>query len=289
LLGFDGIVENSYDAVASRDFVPESASALAILMTTLSRMAEDLIIWNTVEFSTLDMPEDFSITSSIMPQKKNPFVLEHIKGRTGHVIAAVTSALTVLKGTSFSHNREVGGETASLIHNTFGLVQGCLEMMTYLVPSLSFDEALMKERTLQGFSTVTQLADLLVYKKDIPFRQAHQIIGKVVNELLDKRWGVEKLSSNMIDQASEEILGRDLHLPEEDIKKALDPYLNVLSREVLGGPGPISMGTLIGHQTEELRQTEKWLSRQRSALEKARETCEQAELELTSASAEKRT
>ena len=117
LLGFDRIVENSYDAVASRDFLAESVSALAILMTTLSRLAEDFIIWSTFEFSILYIPEEFSATSSIMPQKKNPIVLEHIKGRAGHAIAAVTSVLTILKGTSFSHNREVGGEAASAVHH----------------------------------------------------------------------------------------------------------------------------------------------------------------------------
>jgi argininosuccinate lyase len=283
LLGFDGIVENSYDAVASRDFLAESASTLAILMTTLSRLAEDFIIWNTFEFSFLNMPEEFSATSSIMPQKKNPIVLEHIKGRAGHVIAAVTSVLTILKGTSFSHNREIAGEAASAVHNSFGLVQGCLEMLYHLFPLLNFNKELMSQCIAYGFSTVTELTDLLVREKGISFRQAHQIIGRVVNELLDRAKGVGELSSAMIDQASREVLGYDLHLTEEDIRKALDPYFNVAIREVVGGPGPQSMETLISHQEEELKQKRNWLSQRRGSLDKAKEACQKAQLQIISA------
>jgi argininosuccinate lyase len=199
LLGFDGILENSYDAVASRDFLAEFASALAILMTNLSRLAGDLIIWNTFEFSVIDMPEEVSATSSIMPQKKNPFVLEHIKGRAGHVIAGVVDVLTILKGTSFSHNREVSGEVKLAVHDAFRWVEGCLEMLANLFPQLAFNRELMEQRAAQGFWTVTELADLLVRERGTSFRQAHQIIGRVVNELLDKSMGVRGLSANMID------------------------------------------------------------------------------------------
>jgi len=284
LLGFDGIVENSYDAVASRDFLAESASALAILMTTLSRLVEDFIIWNTLEFSFLNMPEEFSATSSIMPQKKNPIALEHIKGRTGHVIAALVSVLTILKGTSFSHNREIAGEVATGVHNAFGLVQGCLEMLCHLFPLLSFNTELISRRTTQGFSTVTELTDLLVREKGISFRQAHHIIGRVVNELTDKSQGIEHLSSAMIDHASKEVLGYELLIPEEAVRKALDPFFNIETREIIGGPGPRSVETLISHQKEELKQKRDWLFQRRRDLDKAKETCQEAQLQMISAS-----
>src|SRR5512141_122035 len=146
LLGFSEILENTCDAVAARDFVAEAAASIAILMVTLSRLAEDLVIWSTQEFAMLDIPEAFAITSSIMPQKKNPFVLEHIKGRAGHVIAALTGVLTILKGTSFSHSREASGESGAGIFNAFSLCQGSLSMMSHLLPSLGFDVALMDRR-----------------------------------------------------------------------------------------------------------------------------------------------
>lgn len=282
LLGFDGIIENSYDAVASRDFLAESASALAILMTNLSRVAEDLIIWNTFEFSVIDMPEEFSETSSIMPQKKNPFVLEHIKGRAGHVIAGVVDVLTILKGTSFSHNREVSGEAKLAVNDAFRWVEGCLEMLASLFPHLAFNRKLMEQRAAQGFSTVTELADLLVREKGVSFRQAHQIIGRVVNELLDKSMGVRGLSSNMIDKAAQEVLGNNMNLPEEEVKKALDPSYNVAAREVSGGPSPSAVEILISHQEEKLRQRRDWLSRCQRSLERAKKTCDKAQLQTLS-------
>jgi argininosuccinate lyase len=282
LLGFDGILENSYDSVASRDFLAECSAAMAILMTTLSRLAEDLIIWGTSEFSVLDMPEEFSATSSIMPQKKNPFVLEHIKGRAGHVIAAVTSVLTVLKGTSFSHSREPGGEAPATVHNAFRLVQGSLEMLAHLFPQLSFDTELMERRANQGFSTVTELADLLVREKDISFRQAHDIIGRVVNELLSRSQGVEALSSTMIDQASREVIGHDLLLSEADVHKALDPLHNVEIRDISGGPAPGAMETLISHQDDALGKTKQWLSRRRQQLEQSKRASHEAQLRVVS-------
>ena len=284
LLGFDGIIVNSYDAVASRDFIAECSSVLAILMTTLSRLAEDFIIWNTYEFSVIDMPEEFSATSSIMPQKKNPIVLEHIKGRTAHVIAAVTSTLTVLKGTSFSHNREVGGEVASMVHNAFRLTQGCLEMLAHLFPRIIFNDKRMNERVTKGFSTVTELADLIVREKGISFRQAHHIVGLVVNEILDKNKGIEDIRSEMVDQASREITGYSLLLPEEKIKKALDPFQNVMIREVDGGPSPSAVEKVILHQREELKQKKDWMSRQHHKLEEARRACDEARLEILSKS-----
>ncbi|MFX0200654.1 MAG: argininosuccinate lyase [Candidatus Hodarchaeota archaeon] len=277
LLGFDGILENSYDAVASRDFLAEATSALAILMTTVSRLAEDLIIWNTFEFSVLDMPEEFSGTSSIMPQKKNPFVLEHIKGRAGHAIAAVTDVLTILKGSSFSHNREVSGETTTPAYNAFRLVHGCLEMLIQLFPQLSFNKELMSQRAAQGFSTVTELADLLVREKGISFRQAHHIIGRVINELLDKSQPLAELSSAMINETFHEIMGYKLGLSEEDVRKSLDVRYNVGIREVAGGPGLHAMETLISHQEEKLKRKRNWLSRCQSNLENARKACEEAQ------------
>lgn len=282
LLGFDRVLENSYDAVASRDFLAEVAAALAILMTTLSRLAEDLAIWNTFEFSVVRMPEEFAATSSIMPQKKNPIVLEHIKGRAGHVIGALTSVLAVLKGTSFSHSRETGGETSGGVQAAFGLVQGCVEMLTELFPRLSFDGELMRRRAGEGFSTVTELADLLVRRGGVSFRQAHHILGQVVNELMDKSQGVGELSSAMIDQAARAVVGRGFLLPEEEVRRALDPLANVMARDICGGPGPRAMAAAIEAQREVLERAGEKLSSLAQGLERARAACREAQSHLTS-------
>ncbi len=276
LLGFDDILENSYDAVASRDFVVETAAGLAILMTNLSRLAEDLVIWNTSEFAVVDMPEEFSATSSIMPQKKNPIVLEHIKGRTAHVIAAVTSACTVLKGTSFSHSREIGGETASGLHQAFALTQGALEMLAALLPAVRFDTGLLEQRARDGLSTVTDLADLLVRERQLSFRQAHHVVGAVVNELLDTGQRSDQVDTAMLDRAARDVLGRELGIPDVDIRGVLDAGYSVQARTLPGGPSPNAMKRLIDRQGGELRQTGDWLEHARRGLDEARRRCEEA-------------
>lgn len=155
-------------------------------------------------------------------------------------------------------------------------------MLANLFPQIAFNRDLMEQRAAQGFSTVTELADLLVRERGISFRQAHQIIGRVVNELLDKSMGVRGLSSNMIDKAAQEVLGNNMNLPEEEVKKALDPSYNVAVREVEGGPSPGAVEILISHQEEELRQRKDWLSRCQRSLERAKKTCDKAQLQALS-------
>jgi len=273
LLGFEDILENSYDAVASRDFLAEFASALGIMMVTLSRLAEDLIIWNTYEFSTAMMPDEFSATSSIMPQKKNPIVLEHIKGRAGHVISSVTGVLTILKGTSFSHNREVSGETSVAVNNAFELSKGCLEMFVPLIPRISFDRQRLFRNAAQGLSTVTELADLLVRTRDISFRKAHEIVGMVVNELLDKSKGLEELRLSLLDSAFHKVMGCASGLSQNDIVKALDPEHNVSSRRIKGGPEHGAVKSSIARQKEELKEVKRWMAKSYSRLGAAQEIC----------------
>lgn len=270
LLGFSEVLENTYDAVAARDFVAEAAAALAVSMVTLSRVAEDLIIWSTQEFAMVDIPEDFAITSSIMPQKKNPFVLEHIKGRAGHVIAALTGVLTILKGTSFSHSREVGGESGAGILNAFSLCHGSLSMMSHLLPSLGFNAALMERRASESFCTVTDLVDLIVRKKGIPFRTAHQIVAQIVNTVQQQGMSVDAISTALISQIARRITGSELTLPESDLREALNANRNVAAREVKGGPGPAALTDMISRQHAYHRDHRTWLAEQRSALAGAR-------------------
>jgi len=283
LLGFTDVLENTCDAVAARDFVAEAAAALAISMVTLSRLAEDLIIWSTQEFAMVDIPEEFAITSSIMPQKKNPFVLEHIKGRAGHVIAALSGVLTILKGTSFSHSREVGGESVAGIFNAFSLCQGSLTMMSHLLSSLGFDRALMDQRAAESFSTVTDLADLMVRERGIPFRTAHQIVAQIVNTVQEQGTRVDAISTDLIDQVARRITGSELALPESKVREALNAGRNVAAREVTGGPGPAAVRDMISRQHAQHRDHRTWLAEQRSALVKAKEASSAAAESLINA------
>jgi argininosuccinate lyase len=181
LLGFEGLVTNTMDAVATRDFALETLADLSIMMTTTSRLCEELIIWSTsfVRFVTLD--DAFCSTSSIMPQKKNPDTAEIMRAKSGSVFGSFASAVLTVKGLPMSYNRDLQELTPHLWRG----VQDTKESLRLLIDMLSsanFDTERMKEEAGKGFSTATDLADMLVRAYDLPFRTAHTIVGRAVQK-----------------------------------------------------------------------------------------------------------
>jgi argininosuccinate lyase len=177
-LGFDGIVDSTLDAVASRDYVSELLAAMAIMGVTLSRLAQDLYLWCSGEWGTVEVADDVAMTSSIMPQKKNPITLEHIKAKAGHLLGAVVASLAAQKAVNFMHCRDMG-EAVAPLWDAFAQAQGVLHLTRRTVLGLQVNQSLMLERATQDFSTATELADVLVREKDLPFRMAHGIVSGV--------------------------------------------------------------------------------------------------------------
>ncbi len=178
LLGFDGLVENSMDAVSTRDFILEVLADLSILMVNLSRLAEEFILWSTSEFGYLELDNLYASTSSIMPQKKNPDTAELARGKTGSVMGSLMAALTICKGLPLSYNRDLQEVTPHLwrsldwSRSTVRILDGC-------VASLKFNLERMEKSSGAGFSTATELADSLVRITGMPFRTAHRIVGRI--------------------------------------------------------------------------------------------------------------
>ena len=233
LLGFDGLVENSMDAVSTRDFILEVLSDLAIMMVNLSRLAEELILWSTSEFGYLELDNLFASTSSIMPQKKNPDTAELARGKTGSVIGSLVSALVICKALPQSYNRDLQEVTPHLwrgmdwTRSTVRILDGC-------VSSLKFNQEKMEQSSGAGFSTATELADSLVRVTGMPFRTAHSIVGRVA--ALGRRPDMDGL-----DKIAQEITGfraSERGFSAADLEKALDPKSNVALRANTGGPAP---------------------------------------------------
>ena len=177
LLGFDGIVTNTMDAVATRDFAFETLAGLSILMANTSRLCEELVIWSSsfVKFVSLD--DAFCSTSSIMPQKKNPDSAEIMRAKTGSVFGAYTAALMIVKGLPMSYNRDLQELTPHIWRGLRDSKEST-RLLIDMLASAEFDTARMKEEAGKGFSTATELADTLVRSYGIPFRTAHSIVGK---------------------------------------------------------------------------------------------------------------
>lgn len=245
LLGFEGLVENSMDAVSTRDFILEVLSDLSIMMVNLSRLAEELVLWSTSEFGYAELDNLFASTSSIMPQKKNPDTAELARAKAGSVIGSLMSAMTICKALPMSYNRDLQEITPHLwrgidwTRSTVRILDGC-------VSALWFNEDRLGESSGAGFSTATELADSLVRTTGMPFRTAHKIVGRLASE-------TARPTLEMLDNIALEIAGfrpSEHGFSSDVLEKALDPRSNVALRSVTGGPAPSETERMVREHLE---------------------------------------
>jgi len=225
-LGFDSITLNSLDGVSDRDFVIELASALSILIMHLSRYCEELILWNTNEFQFIEMDDACSTGSSIMPQKKNPDVAELIRGKSGRVYGDLVSILTTMKGLPLAYNKDMQ-EDKECIFDAIDTIKLCVPVFEKMIATMKINKDNMHRGAGGGFTNATDAADYLV-KKGMPFRQAHEVIGKMVAYALDTNKALSEFTMDEFKKCSEII--------EEDIYEAIDLGTCVNERSVTGGP-----------------------------------------------------
>jgi argininosuccinate lyase len=192
MLGFNGIVENSIDATSSRDFVAEYIASVAILMTNLSRISEDLIIWSSSEFSFLELSDAFTSPSSVMPQKKNPDILELTRGKTSQVIGYVTAILSTTKGLSSGYSRDLQ-QIKSSIWSSSKISITALIVIKSMLKTITINEENMRKATEDGYLVALDLAEKLV-KLGIPFRSSHKIIGQIVHLAANSKKNLDQLT-----------------------------------------------------------------------------------------------
>lgn len=208
LLGFGSVSENSMDSVSDRDFLLEFLACSSILMMHTSRLAEELILWSSEEFSFIELPDSFTTGSSIMPQKKNPDVVELMRGKTGRVYGNLISLLTTMKGLPLTYNRDLQ-EDKEPVFETVDIVKLTLQALIEMLPKITFNTEMMRKTADKGFSTATDIAEYLV-RKGIPFRTAHEITGKIVRYCIDKGKNLSDLSLSEYKTFSKEI-GEDIY------------------------------------------------------------------------------
>ncbi|MEZ2131013.1 MULTISPECIES: argininosuccinate lyase [unclassified Sinorhizobium] len=252
LLGFARLVEVAYDGVAIRDDLQESAAALAVLMTGVSRVATDLQSWNTMEFGMLELDDAYSSVSSIMPQKKNPQALEHVKAVAAMVTGMLNTVLAASKNTALADvNDGVSAGNAPAM-DTIERATRALIVFEGAVRTLTVKPEMMLHLAEIGFGTATELADVIVRETGMSFRMAHNIVGRVVREAIEARRTAMDITSAELDEASQLLFGHTLGISEEDVSKALDPAENLKSRTVIGGPAPLRMKEMISRRNTAL-------------------------------------
>ncbi len=225
-LGFDSVTLNSLDGVSDRDFVIELASALSIIIMHLSRYSEELILWNTNEFQFVEMDDSCSTGSSIMPQKKNPDVAELIRGKTGRVYGDLISILTTMKGIPLAYNKDMQ-EDKECIFDAIDTVELCIPVFEKMISTMKVNRDNMFKGAGGGFTNATDAADYLV-KKGMPFREAHEVIGKMVIYAIEKGKALSEFTMEEFKNCSPII--------EDDIYEAIDLKTCVDGRNITGGP-----------------------------------------------------
>ena len=230
-LGFSKITLNSLDSVSDRDYAIETLSAVSLIMMHLSRFSEEIILWCTGEFNFIELDDSYSTGSSIMPQKKNPDVAELVRGKTGRVYGDLMTLLTVMKGIPLAYNKDMQEDKEALFD---GLDTALLSLQTFngMIKTMKVKKANMKKSASGGFTNSTDVADYLV-KKGMAFRNAHEILGKIVLHCIDKDIAIDDLSMEEFKNFSP--------IFEEDIYNAIDLLTCVEERSVIGGPSSLSV------------------------------------------------
>jgi argininosuccinate lyase len=265
LLGFEKVLENSMDAVSSRDYLVEVGSIASLISIDISRISEELILWSTKEFSFIEISSSFASTSSIMPQKKNPDVIEIVRARTASVFGSLVSILTMQRSLPQSYNRDLQ-ELSPIFFRIINTTTTSLSLISRVVNTMQINEDIMNAGTLLDFSTATELADILVKEKKIPFRTAHQIVGKAVTTAIKEDRSPEEFSSEFMDRISTSVTGDKLGLSDEKVTSAMTPLLAVKARKVLGGPAPEQIKKAIHKRFDEVVEKEKNLAKREGKL-----------------------
>ncbi len=234
-LGFDGVCENSLDAVSDRDFAIEFTFAASLVMTHLSRLSEELILWSSPRFAFVDIADRFCTGSSIMPQKKNPDVPELVRGKTGRVYGHLTALLTLMKGQPLAYNKD-NQEDKEPLFDTADTLLVTLEIYADMMRGISVNKENMRQAASEGFATATDLADYLA-KKGMPFRDAHEVVALAVRYAVDKKVELSDLPLAALQQFAPEI--------SHDVYAVLTLEGSLNSRNHIGGTAPAQVKAAI--------------------------------------------
>jgi argininosuccinate lyase len=242
-LGFARVAENSMDAVSDRDCVVEFCAAAAICMMHVSRLAEELVLWNTSEFGFIELDDAFATGSSIMPHKKNPDMAELARGKTGRVYGNLVALLTILKGLPLAYNRDLQEDKEPLF-DTADTLKRTLGVMAPMLRTLTMNADRMEQACGEGYVNATELADYLA-RKGVPFRKAHRIVGKIVLDCATEGRALQELSLKELRKYSKQF--------EEDAAACLSLEFAVKNKQSFGGTSPERVSQAIKKARRALR------------------------------------
>ncbi|MEW9122986.1 MAG: argininosuccinate lyase [Thermotaleaceae bacterium] len=260
LLGFDVLVENSYDAIAGADYLTEAASVLMIFNTNMSRFIKDTLDFCTQEFNVYYLTDPYVQTSSVMPQKRNPSSLEHCRPLIGRAIGEAKVVFDVLHNTPYGDIVDSEETLQSHIYDSMKYTIRVLEVVKNVFATLKVNKEVLDRRAHEGFITVTELADALVREKGLSFRESHHLTSRIVKYLISRNATLEEIDPKIIQTLSQEVLGHTIDLDRDMLKRALDPHHFIEIRGVVGGPAPLETQRMWKERAHILEQDKNKLS-----------------------------
>lgn len=256
-LGFEGLVENTYDAVSSADYALELAGICSGTAGDLSRFVCDLMFWTTNEVGAVRLDDAFIQVSSIMPQKRNPVALEHTRALLGKVISAETDARLLLHNVPFGDVNDAGGQLQPIVHEQCSRLDEAAALLGEILATMEVDRAVLKQRVVRSFATSTELADTLVRRDRLPFRLAHQVVSRLVAQLsvAGREW--PQLTLSELEAQVRAVTGgrQGTNLTAEELQAALDPVEFVARRRLPGGPAEPVLGAYVRRRRQALEES----------------------------------
>lgn len=275
LLGFDEINLNTLDSIYSRDVEIEAHTILTVMAATLGRLCEDLLLWSSSEFAMVEIDDGLCGTSSIMPQKKNAYGVEYMKGLVGTCLGYLVESVTIYKNpptaTTFEWIRNLTDAWRA-----YDEVTTALPLMTETLETLTINKERMLQQAGACWDTATDLAGAIVRECNLPWRFGHQITGVVVRMAIDEGRKPQEVDSAFVDRAAEVIMGKPLHIDEDVIRRAMDPAHSVLAHNMPGGPAPQRMREELAIHHKKLESDVAWTAESRRKLETASQKLEAA-------------
>lgn len=268
LLGFETVIENSYDAIGNADFFTETAAAIGLAALNLGRVITDLVVWATEELHMIRVADGYISTSSIMPQKRNPIALEHLRASLS-VVKGLSD--TVLDGYLKSPYGDISDheDVEPILSQAFELLEKNYDLFNSVIGTLEVDVDLLARRAHESFSVVTEVADELVRLCGLPFRQAHHVVATLVREAEKNGYDLKKIDSGFFSEIYRQVTGTPFVADFNAIQSSLDPVMFVLSRNVYGGIGPAAMDAMFVSAAEKQKYWRNWLSLAYAGLENA--------------------
>lgn len=259
LLGFDRIVENSYDAIAGADYIAEAMTAAQITAINLGRFIQDLLLWSTQEYGVLKVADPYVQTSSIMPQKRNPVSLEHLRSLLSSCVGNTQTVLTLIHNTPFGDIVDTEDDMQPYGWRSLELLDKLCRLLACVIGTAEVNKGRLRERAQASFATITELADTLVRTDALSFRTAHKIASLVVKNALSQEVAVHEITLPFVNEAANAFIGKTLLLDESSLRQAFDPDYFVKVRSLPGGPNPDEVRRMIADRMQQHDCQQVWL------------------------------